>query len=147
MKARTWASWRRACFQPSYIGPATASMATIAAPPTAAQPMAADSQRGSFEPMVRLMAAPMSGRRGIQCSQFKVAPLMSVLQRGQSIDVGVARGPEDADDDGEADGGFGRGEGDDEHGERVALHVVAHAREREQREVARVQHELDRHED
>src|SRR5581483_9715228 len=71
----------------------------------------------------------------------------SVLHGLNLFDVDGAAAAEDRDDDGQAHGGLGGSDGDDEERADVAGHVALVTGEREEREVRRVEHQLDGHED
>ena len=63
------------------------------------------------------------------------------------VDVqGLARA-EERDDDGEADGGLGRGDDHDEEDEDLAVDLVPHVGEGDEGQVDGVEHQLNRHED
>src|SRR4051812_17692750 len=72
---------------------------------------------------------------------------MLVPERGEAVDLDVAPAAEDGDDDRETHGGLGGGHGDHDERERVSGQIAPHAREREQRDVGGVEHELDAHQD
>src|SRR5690242_2364083 len=70
----------------------------------------------------------------------------SVLQQVRVVDARGASRPEDGHDDGEADHDLGRGHDHDEEGHDLPVQVAVHAAERDQRQVAGVEHQLDAHE-
>src|SRR5690554_3605185 len=70
----------------------------------------------------------------------------SVPQQVDVVHRGGPAGAEDRDDDREADDDLGGRDDHDEEGEHLTLEVAVHPREGDEREVRRVEHELDTHE-
>src|ERR1044071_149049 len=107
---------------------------------------------GSRRPSTRLISAPSSGTNGIQTrigrpTDSEICWSMLVPERGEAVDLDVAATAEDRDDDREPDRRLGGGHGDHDQREGVRRHIAPHPREREQRDVGGVEHELDRHQD
>src|SRR5687768_3530499 len=115
-----------------------------------ATPRTTDLSSLKKQPPMPLITAPSSGNRTIHSSATSLnesMPLSSVLQEIRLVRVHGLLEAVEADDDSQAHGSFGGGHGDDEEGEKLARVVLRHpAVERDQREVDRVEHDLDRHE-
>src|SRR5258706_12828080 len=96
------------------------------------------------------MTEPASGASGIQASRVGdscAAMVSSALQRVELVDVDRRAVAEQHHEDREADGRFGRGHGEDEEDEHLALHVAQVVRERDEVQVDREQHQLDAHQE
>src|SRR5436190_2585065 len=93
-------------------------------------------------PPKALIRNPMSGSAGIS-SSIGTSP----LQLGERVGVQRLAVPEQADDDREADRRFRRGDGHHEEDDDLAVRGAVHAAERDEREIDRVQHDLDRQQD
>src|SRR5205814_5561725 len=99
--------------------------------------------------------APISGSSGTRCSQVTSTLRLLELQRVELVDVDRGAAAKDGDEDGETHGGLGGGGGDDEEHRRVAGKEASHrrvrdqweAREGQEGEIDRVEHQLDAHED
>src|SRR5206468_5878217 len=110
---------------------------------------------GSHLPAKPQTAAPIRGSSGTRCSQVTSTLRLLELQRVELVDVDGSAAAEDGDDDGQSDGSLGSGRGDDEEHRRVPGEEASHrrvrhqrkARERQEREVDRVEHQLDAHQD
>src|SRR5919202_1535730 len=77
---------------------------------------------------------------------IKVSSILSP-HRADVVDVGRALRTENTDEECEPDRDLGRGDGDDEEGHNLPVDIGPLPCKGDQREVGRVQHELDRHED
>src|SRR5688572_1278178 len=106
-----------------------ASMASDASPP--------DTPLGRRRPIVALTRKPISGKSGISAS-------ISPLERRERVGVERLAMAEERDDERQADGGFGGGDGHHEERDDLAVDVAAVAAERHERQVHGVQHDLDR---
>src|SRR5919107_2070585 len=73
-------------------------------------------------------------------------PFASELEQVGVVDRGGAAGAEDAEDDRQADDDLGRGDEHHEQRDDLAVERPVHAGERDEREVRRVEHQLDAHE-
>src|SRR5688572_11738480 len=71
----------------------------------------------------------------------------SVLQQARVVDRGRATGPEDGHDDGQPDDDLGRGHHHHEEGGDLAVEVAVLPGERDEGQVAGVEHQLHAHED
>src|SRR4051812_608570 len=117
---------------------ATANEATIAA--TATRP---DTDFESRRPAAALIRNPMNGKSGISSSMVAALP----LQRREGVRIERLAMPEQRDHDGQADGGFGRRHRHHEKDDDLPFDGAERAPERHEREVHRVQHDLDRQQD
>src|SRR5262245_29634111 len=99
----------------------------------------------SFGPRSPLIAAPRSGSIGI--SQILLSICSLPLQQPDLVDVRGLAQPEQRDRDREPDGRLGCRERHDEEDVYLRLGGAGLAREREERQVAGVQHQLDAHQD
>src|SRR5690348_10052855 len=106
------------------------------------QPIQEIRARGRRRPNSPRMTKPASGRASVKTVKFS----MLALQGVELVHVNLAAGAEDGDDDGEADHHLGGGDGQHEEDEHPALHRVQEVRERHEREVDGVEHQLDGHE-
>src|SRR6266853_2825846 len=113
----------------------TANDSTIA--PHAMIPAAALLRR---RPKLAFSRKPTNGNSGISSS-------MSPLQASERLGVQRLAMAEQADDDREADGGFGCGHGHHEEHDDLAVGCAERAAERDEAQVHRVQHDLDREQD
>src|SRR5690625_2801236 len=107
--------------------------------------IATSSQAYSWDQSLGAVGAAMSarGRR----AAIRVGTLIpSVPQQVDVVHRGGPAGTEDRDDDREADDDLGGRDDHHEEGEHLAVQVAVHPRERDEREVRRVEHELDPHE-
>src|SRR3954447_6859420 len=73
-------------------------------------------------------------------------PFASELEQVGVVDRGGAARAEDAEDDRQADDDLGRGDEHHEQRDHLAVQGPVHAGERDEREVGRVEHQLDAHE-
>src|SRR5262245_52859609 len=119
--------------------------ATANAAPTEPTPMTPTSFRGMRPAPSPFRIAPRSGSVGT--SQRRLKDIASALQEVDVVHVGGLLVPEDRDENGETDRHFRRGHRHDEEDEDVPVHGAVLPREGHEREVHRVQHQLDRHED
>src|SRR5688572_20706469 len=96
-----------------------------------------------------MSAADASGRRRTRmaCESIECMARASVLQVVKFLDLDGVALAEQRDDDGQADGNFGRGDREDEENEDVAVEGAVELRERHQRQRRREQHELEAHVD
>src|SRR5262249_2052067 len=94
---------------------------------------------------------PTSGSAGISHSvELRITSascIVSPAQDGELVGVDRRTVAERGDDDREADRGFGGGDRHHEEHDHLAVHRAELTGERDERQVDRVQHELDRHED
>src|SRR5450631_4462710 len=137
------------------IPPATTPkelIAPISETKTVLQAISATLARPSREPKSPRTSAPSSGASGIRkrwLTRVGIADLAP--QRAEVGDLEGAAGPEDRDEHGQSDRGLGGGDGDHQEGDGVSTGrgraVERVARERQERRVCRVEHQLDRHED
>src|SRR3954468_4277074 len=111
---------------------ATAKKASTAG--EASQP---DAAFGSRRPSEALTRNPSSGNRGISAS-------ISPLQRRKGVGVQRLASAEQRDHQRQADRRFGGGDGDDEEHDDLSVDVAGVAAECHERQVDRVQHDLDR---
>src|SRR3990170_1604119 len=95
-------------------------------------------------PKNRLITAPASGSAGTSQIRRSIA---SPFQEARFVDVRRMAAAEDRDDDRKADDHLGRSDHHREERQHLAVQVSELPRERHQREVHRVQLQLDRHED
>src|SRR5690349_5975181 len=111
-------------------------------------------QRSVRRPPVSSTAAPNSGKTSSSHDSFS-APVAatvcnvvipSVLQQVGVVHRRGPAGPEDRHQDREADDDLRGGHHHDEEGDNLAVQVAVHPRERDEGQVARVQHQLDAHE-
>src|SRR5262245_24917522 len=92
-----------------------------------------------------LIATPTSGSTGMRPMSFSIAA--SPPEEIDLVDVGRVPEPEQGDDDREARGGFRGGERHDEEDVDLGLGSAGDPCEGDERQVPRVEHELDAHED
>src|ERR1700690_3331230 len=100
-------------------------------------------------PNSRRNSAPNSGRAGTSQIRSRTSCAFigpSALQHPHVVGGGAAPASEDRDDDREADGHFGGGDDQGEEHEHLAPHIVELTGESHEREVHRVEHQLDAHE-
>src|SRR5436190_6856674 len=118
------------------------------AAPTAADASQPDHSR-NLRPKARLRIAPASGSAGTSQMAFSTrrSPSRLPSQEVRVVDVGAPAPPEDRDDDRESDDDLRRGDHHREERERLPGQVPVLLRERDEREVHRVQLEFHRHED
>src|SRR5438094_644471 len=110
--------------------------------PTLAQPSRWP-QRSARRPRTSRIPALTSG---IAISSHRATGYPLILQQVRVVDAGRAPSPEDRHDDGEADDDLGRRHDHHEEGHDLAVQGPVDAAERDEREVRRVQHQLDAHE-
>src|SRR5439155_572327 len=148
---RSWAkrgTWPAACS--SGVGASRCSSRTAPAETTndrstAAQAMRATARRDRKRaPRRPFTAKPARGRSGT--SQRRCSITSPAHQAGV-LDVGREAPPEQGDDDGQADSGLGRGHGHDEEDEHLPGHRLVLVREGDERQIDRVEHQLDAHQD
>src|SRR5262245_26829403 len=121
----------------------TAPAATRNESPTAPQaitPTAAFGRRRPISPQIRKPARGSSGTSG---SAFSISPLQQI----QLVHVGRLADAEEGDDHAESDRRLRGGDRDHEEDGDLAVGATVHPRKGHEREVARVQHQLDAHED
>src|SRR5690606_20853689 len=101
-------------------------------------------------PPIRRIAAPASGSamRSQDAAWMPSAfiPVLSVLQQVHVVHRRRPAGPEDGHDDRQADHDLRGGHHHHEEGDDLTVQVAVHAGERDERQVRRVQHQLDAHE-
>src|SRR5580765_3104623 len=96
-------------------------------------------------PTSRLSATEASGSAGMMASIGRFT--RSALQQVDLVHEHRLAQAEQVDDDGQADRDFRGGDGHDEEHEDLSVQRFQVVRERHEREVRRVEHELDGHED
>src|SRR3989442_398672 len=89
-------------------------------------------------------AKPAKGRSGTSQSRCSI---MSPAHQAGVLHVGREAPAEQRDDDGEPDGGLGRGHRHDEEDEHLTGHRLVVVREGDERQVDRIEHQLDAHQD
>src|SRR4029079_9430356 len=136
-------------------GSDTRSTKIATATPHAAHITAIPSQPArlpSLPPRNRFTAAPASASAGISQTWSITPPPASHARPSPSeqvrvVDAGRMPAPVDVHDDREPDDHLGRGDHHREEREHLPIELVVHPAERHEREVHRVQLQLDRHED
>src|ERR1700732_104865 len=96
---------------------------------------------GILRPNSPLIRKPRKGRIGMSQRY-----MMSVLHRAYVVDHERVAILEDRQDDGQANRGLSRSHHHHEKAEYVAIHLLQRVGERDEREIHRVEHQLDRHE-
>src|SRR5262245_47300525 len=137
------ATWRDSSGRPdsSHTAPHDRRKARSTVP----QAMAPTPRLPILFPSVPFTATPRSGRIGMSQISFAISP--SPLEEVDLVHVGRAAQTEERDDDREPRGGLRRGEGHDEENVDLGVGAPMQAREGDEHQVRRVQHELDAHED
>src|SRR5215213_12033985 len=80
-------------------------------------------------------------------STIQAEVVISALELSQLVDVDRQAAPEDRHDQAEADGHLAGGDDHDDQREDLPVAVAVHARERDEREVGGVEHQLDAEQD
>src|ERR1700757_3202435 len=99
-------------------------------------------QRSLRRPASRSTAAPNAG----SASSSHTSCVISVLQQACFVDRGRPAGAENRHDDGQADDHLAGGHHHREERHHLTVELAVHACERDEREIASVQHQLDTHE-
>src|SRR5215469_7968759 len=146
-RCTSWLRWLSPSRLKNAITPYTNAATGIATPSRCPQ-------RSVRRPPVSSTAAPNSGKTSSSHDSFS-APVAatvcnvvipSVLQQVRVVHRRGPAGPEDRHQDREADHDLRGGHHHHEERDDLAVQVPVHARERHERQVARVQHQLDAHE-
>src|SRR5262245_933567 len=98
---------------------------------------------GRRVPARPLITNPASGSSGIS----QMYSIMSPLQQVDLVHIGRATPAEQGDDDRQADRGLRRGHCHDKECEELPVHRAERSRAAHEREIRRVEHQLDAHED
>src|SRR5689334_19756286 len=151
IQVKAWLTIARASGS-SWTSRATASSDTANEPIIAPQATAPAAAFDTRRPRLALTRKPRNGRSGISSSigrtprRHEDAKRLP-LQAREGFGVQRLAVTEQGDDDREADGGFRGGDGHHEEHDDLAVGGAERAAEGDEREVHRVQHDLDRQQD